>query len=256
MTEQEQVNALWDFQGADSELERELVTANLTRVAAYQGGGIHASDVYETVLETGRVAYFKPANGLANPVGGRALRNYGHTPLSTTISECAAWQTAKILGRPWTNLLAPTALRFVTLPDGTRDVGSLNAYRPGREKVRAFLDAVPDQAMAGAFFDALIGQQDRNDGNVLWYEERRRLYLIDHGFSFARPGANSGEVLLTNWRAGQRARQLIGSELQALRLARDFAPLEAFVELERLEALRKRSSTMRDSQQMPLVGSL
>jgi len=104
VTEQEQVNALWELQG-DHELEEELVGAHFARIQQYQGGGIHASDVYEIVLETSRVAYFKPANGLLSPVGKRALKNYDHTPLSTTISECAAWQLAKMLGDPWTPLV-------------------------------------------------------------------------------------------------------------------------------------------------------
>src|SRR5918996_6038084 len=98
MSEQEQVNELWALQGRDDELEEELVQSHVTRIEAYQGGGLHASDVYEVVLETGRLAYFKPANGLLNPVGKRALANYSQSPLSTTISECAAWQLAKRLG--------------------------------------------------------------------------------------------------------------------------------------------------------------
>src|SRR5262249_5946919 len=151
---------------------------------------------------------------------------------------------------------APTALRFITLPDGTRDAGSLTVYRPGREKQRGYLDGVPDQAAAGAFFDALVGQQDRNDGNILWYEARRQIYLIDHGFAFARAGANSGEVILTNWRARQGDRALTPAELEALEalLARDLGSLTAFVEPSRTDALRGRAEQMFESRTMPRVG--
>lgn len=243
MTEQEQVNALWDLQGEGHDLEEELATAYLTRVERYQGGGLHASDVYEVVLETGRKAYFKPVNGLQSSVGQRALKNYDHTAVSVTISECAAWQLAKALGEPWSTLVAPTVLRFVTLPDGTRDAGSLTVYRPGKERQRGYLDVVPEQAAAGAFFDALVGQQDRNDGNLLWYEERRRIYLIDHGFALARPGARSGEVILTNWRARQGDRELSHAELTVVEhlLDRDLGGLAEFVEESRAEALRNRA---------------
>jgi hypothetical protein len=257
VTEQEQVNALWELQGLGDELEEELKNARATRIEAYQGGGLHASDVYEVVVETGRIAYFKPANGLLGPVGSRALRNYDHTLLSTTISECAAWQLAKNMGEPWRSLVAPTALRFITLPDGKRDVGALTVYRPGREKQRGYLDIVPDLASAGAFFDALIGQQDRNDGNILWYEERRQIYLIDHGFSFARPGANSGEVILTNWRAGQGTRMLSDREVEVLNqlAGSEIAGLGSFVEPGRFGALSDRVTGMLASHEMPLVGS-
>lgn len=84
MTEQEQVNALWELQGSGDDLEEELAEAYLTRVERYQGGGLHTSDVYEVVLETGRKAYFKPVNGLQSSVGQRALKNYDHTPVSVS----------------------------------------------------------------------------------------------------------------------------------------------------------------------------
>jgi hypothetical protein len=115
---------------------------------------------------------------------------------------------------------------------------------------------VPEQASSGAFFDALIGQQDRNDGNILWYEERRRIYLIDQGFAFATPGANSGEVILTAWRARQGERGLTREELQALAELResDLYELHRFVADDRVRALEARAGGMEESRQMPLVG--
>jgi hypothetical protein len=258
VTEQEQVNELWKIQGQGNELEHELATANVARLTAYQGGGLHATDIFEAILETARVAYFKPANGLMNPIGKRALKNYDHTPLSTTISECGAWQVAKSIGPPWSELVATTALRFLTLPDGSREVGSLTVYRPGKEKQRGYLDAVPEQAAAGAFFDALIGQQDRNDGNVLWYEERRVIYLIDHGFSFGRPGGESGDVLLTAWRRRQGPEDLLEPELRALHalLDNDLFDTRRFMEDDRADALQERVEDMAARRKMPPVGRL
>jgi DNA-binding XRE family transcriptional regulator len=73
---------------------------------------------------------------------------------------------------------------------------------------RGFYEAVPDQVSAAAFFDALIGQQDRDKGNVLWYEERQVIYLIDHSFSFARRGGRHGASDLVQWRWSRGSRHL------------------------------------------------
>jgi hypothetical protein len=256
MTEQEQVDALWGFQGGH-DIEDELAGLAATRINAYQGGGVHTADVYEVVLENGRLAYFKPANGLLSPIGQRALRNYGQTVVSVTVAECAAWQVAKVLGGPWSDLVAPTAIRFLSLPNGSRDVGALTVYRPGVERRRGFLDLVPEQAAAGAFFDALIGQQDRNDGNILWYENGGRMYLIDHGFSFATAGASSGEVALTAWRARQGMRDLNAPEIRGLETLQEghLADLAGFIAPERMETLRARMEAMLDTHKMPLVGA-
>jgi hypothetical protein len=256
VSEQEQVEALWALQGNDHPLEQELAEAHITRVEAFQGGGLHAGDLYEVVLETGRLTYFKPANGLLNLVGKRALTNYAHTPLSTVISECAAWQLAKQLRAPWDDLIAPATLRFVTLPNGSRDVGALTLYRPGKDRQRGFLDRASDQASAGAFFDALIGQQDRNEGNVLWYEERQAIYLIDHGFSFAVPGANSGEVVLSSWRANHGSADLSTAELEALArgIEADWFELQRFVAPDRMEAFVARTERMLGSRRMLGLG--
>jgi hypothetical protein len=255
MTEQEQVDALWEVQGGH-EIEDELAKLPVTQISAYQGGGVHASDIYEVVLENGRLAYFKPANGLLSPVGQRALRNYGQTPVSATIAECAAWQFAKRMGEPWSELVTPTGLRFLTLPDRQREVGALTVYRPGQDRRRGAFNAVPEQALAGAFFDALIAQQDRNEGNILWYEPSNQLYLIDHGFSFAKPGDNSGEVVLTAWRAQRRERELSEAELETLeRLgAGELGEIGLFLAPDRMDALVRRVEAMKESRQMPLVG--
>jgi hypothetical protein len=45
----------------------------------------------------------------------------------------------------------------------------------------------PTWCLPAAFFDSLIAQQDRHDGNWRWDGER--LTLIDHGYTFALPGA-------------------------------------------------------------------
>ena len=44
---------------------------------------------------------------------------------------------------------------------------------------------MPDDCIAAAFFDSLIGQQDRHRGNYRWDATNEKLGLIDRGFAFA-----------------------------------------------------------------------
>ena len=217
MTEQDQVDALYAAQ-ATTELERELVEALPARIDPYRDTTSHSVDLYEVVLETGRLAFFKPLNAYQNATTPRkrALLNSGHSPVSTLISESAAWQLAKHMGERWQQLVVPTVLRSVKFPGGNSEVGSLSPFRAGEVGKRTYLHTVPEQAANGAFFDCLTGQQDRNPGNVLWHEQRSRIYLIDHGFAFARPGDRTGHLELTAWRWQRGSRDLDDAELAAV----------------------------------------
>jgi hypothetical protein len=112
---------------------------------------------------------------------------------------------------------------------------------------------VPDQVSDAAFFDALIGQHDRNKGNVLWYEERQVIYLIDHSFSFARTGANHGASDLVEWRWGHGSRGLTEAEIDALRRlmeSDDLRTLRRFLDTERLDALERRARRMQETREL------
>ena len=104
MTEQEQVDALYAVQGYDHDLEAQLHEARVLSVRPFDAARVHVSTTYELVLDSGHLCIFKPADGLLEAAadglfhGKQALAQYEHTPLSTTISECAAWQLAKQLG--------------------------------------------------------------------------------------------------------------------------------------------------------------
>jgi hypothetical protein len=247
VTPQDQVDALLAFQGGHAE-EDDLIAADVVEVRAYRGATDHISDVYEVELESGRRAYFKPTNGpyAQRTPALRAMRNYGHTLPSMTVSECAAWQLARRLGPPWEALVVPTVLRFLAVPGGGREVGSLSLARPGRDRQRAFFAAVPEQVSSGAFFDTLVGQQDRNLGNVLWDEDPRRIHLVDHAFTFGLPGRPTGELALSVWRWRQGSRDLAEAEARALRdlVESGLHGLGSFVEPERAAALKRRAERM------------
>jgi hypothetical protein len=256
VTDQEQVDALYAVQGFDHELEAQLHDARVLGVRPFDADRVHVSKTYELVLDSGHLCIFKPADGLLEAavnglyLGKQALAQYDHTPISTTISECAAWQLAKQLGSPC-ELVVTAVMKFPRHPETDAPmVGAASVFRGGDVGKRGFYDAVPDQVSDAAFFDALIGQQDRNKGNVLWYEERQVIYLIDHSFSFARTGANHGASDLVEWRWGRGSRGLTESEVDALRRlldSDDLLTLRRFVDTERLEALERRARRMQET---------
>ncbi len=257
MTEQEQVDALYAVQGFDHELEAQLHDARVLGVRPFDAERVHVSKTYELVLDSGHLCIFKPADGLLEAavnglyLGKQALAQYDHTPISTTISECAAWQLAKQLGSPWSELVVPTVMKFPRDPETDAPmVGAASLFRGGEVGKRGFYDAVPEQVSSAAFFDALIGQQDRNKGNVLWYEDRQVIYLIDHSFSFARAGANHGASDLVQWRWSRGSRRLAEAENDALRRlleSDDVLTLRRFLDPERLEALHTRARRMQET---------
>src|SRR5215207_7298618 len=65
VTEQEQVEALYARQ-ATTDLEHELVESHPARVDPYRDRASHVVDLYEVVLETGRLTFFKPVNAYQN----------------------------------------------------------------------------------------------------------------------------------------------------------------------------------------------
>lgn len=260
MTEQEQVDALYAVQGYDHDLEAQLHEARVLSARPFDAERVHVSTTYELVLDSGHLCIFKPADGLLEAAadglfhGKQALAQYEHTSLSTTISECAAWQLAKQLEPPWADLVATTVMKFPHHPEtGQPMVGAASIFRGGDVGKRGFYAAVPDQVAAAAFFDALIGQQDRNKGNVLWYEERQRIYLIDHSFSFARSGGRHGSSDLVEWRWTRGSQALTASELGALgRLldSDDLLTLRRFLEPNRADALEARARRMQERGEM------
>jgi hypothetical protein len=167
----------------------------------------NVNDVLSGTAEYGgrrRTLFFKPLDGV-KPATARA---YGQDSLvDVGIHEVASWWLARELGPPWSELVAP-AVWFD--PPGAVDIrfsgpvifgmgGSAMLPEPGVGFDRLISDA--------AFFDALIGAQDRHDQN-LRAEAPPRLGLIDHGYAFARPGDrhNSYETagFFLRMRFGQR----------------------------------------------------
>jgi hypothetical protein len=131
------------------------------------------------------VVFFKPLGGVnqtnASAFGQDSLVDVG-------LHEIVAWRLARELGPPWSAMVAP-AVWLASDPRGdiyyegslSLGVGADAGLRPPGA---GFDQSISD----GAFFDAVIGHQDRHDLNLRCDAAPPRLFLIDHGYSFARPG--------------------------------------------------------------------
>jgi hypothetical protein len=234
----EQLDALLALQQQASAGEAELIHAAITESSAFEGG---VNTTYQVRLENGLRGYFKPLGG----VSARVASDYGHDPAGTLLNECASWQLAKALGPPYSQLVAACVWREF---DGVWETiaGSLSRHAGGQPLQ---LEHDPPQCNAAALFDALAAQQDRHLGNFLWDQDSRRLTLIDHGYTFARPGDRSNMSYFLDRRHDHQP-DLYTHELQALRALRDGGGVERIAALlasDRASALSDRLEHMLDT---------
>jgi hypothetical protein len=128
--------------------------------------------------------FFKPLNGVSQSTSHAYQQD---SLIDIGIHEVAAWWLARELGAPWSEIVAPAVWLDPPDADDIRGsgpvvlgmVGSASLPEPGA----GFEELVSD----AAFFDSLIGAQDRHDEN-LRAALGPSLGLIDHGYAFARPG--------------------------------------------------------------------
>jgi hypothetical protein len=209
MSYQTQAQAIIDRQG--SLVENDLIYLEITSYQQHQTmhPGAKPAATYHVVLE-GRVeAFHKPFVNSNVPLADF----YGHHRLEPSIHECVAWRLAHALGAPLDDIVAPTVMR-----DHEGNWGSLSLRQAGYGG--STIDPQvgnPSQSLAAAFFDSLIGQQDRHAGNLRWDAATTHLGLFDHGYCFANPGDLFNQSMFVRWRwdIGQEALQ--SWEVAALR---------------------------------------
>lgn len=240
MSFKDQVDAVIADQGATAE-ERLLVDEDLhdhERIDA--GRGINA--VYRVELGSAHEgAYFKPVNGI-EPTTAYL---FGHTRESVLLAELSAYRLASALGPPFAPLVAPCVVRGFPEIDPNAP-GSLTPERFDERREDVFFH-VPDQVIRAAFFDALIGNQDRSRSNLLFDATRNDLALIDHGFSFPRDGDIVNTSILLEWRRTAGLCELAYEEVQALeRLVTDgdLLGLRRYLEADRADAAERRARRM------------
>jgi hypothetical protein len=248
MSLQDRIDRLQRATAGGSPLERLLLTDSIRTVAANGTGNPGASRTCLVVLESRHQAIFKPFAG-QHP---NACANYQQDPFEAVTHEVAAWRLAYALGPPWNQLVPTAVLRSID----NEGPGVLINWRSGSPDPAVFGQA-DAQVCAAAFWDALIGQQDRHATNFRYDAKARRLALIDNAFAFARPGDLHNQSLFLAYRRSAHRARLSGDEeaaLERLLGSQDLLGMQFFVAEDRADALEVRAGRMLERKMLPLPG--
>lgn len=201
-------------------------------------GGTNITNV--VVFEDETSSYHKPFSGLR--VG--LARSFGQDGPLQSIHEVAAYRFAHELGEPYRTMVPPTVLREI---DG--ELGSLQKDAAGKQHAGSVRELSGWQH--AAFYDALIGQQDRHGGNYRVTDDGH-IRLIDHGYSFRREDdyENASDFKL------MRALDEPALTADELRICRrvidspDTLGMRGVLEPDRVQAIRDRAQQMLDTQEI------
>lgn len=189
---------------------------------------------------TRRIELYNGVTGYFKPFGGENKDlewGFGQDSAQQSLHEAAAWRLASQMGPPWSEIVPPVVIREVQ-----GEIGSFQLERPG--KVMNWNPWETGEWREAAFFDCLIGQQDRHPGNYLVAGDR--INLIDHGYTFATPG----DYRNYSWLAQKRANtdpSLTYTEratLQRLVASPNLLGLQDMLQPARAQALRDRAERM------------
>lgn len=206
------------------------------------------TDTWVVMFETGRrEAIFKKLGNVKHSTASI----YKQDPVEANVHEVVAWRLARAMGDPWEQLVPTAVLR--ALDEGR---GVLMNRRFGDRDSAAMFQYAAGQAAAAAFWDSLIGQQDRHAGQYKYDSASNRLALIDHAFAFALPGHTCNESMFVKARKQQHHDRLQDNEVDALDglLANDLHGLRGFLSEPRAEALHARAVKMRKNGRVLLPG--
>jgi DNA-binding XRE family transcriptional regulator len=133
---------------------------------------------------------------------------YGQTDETPPLHEAVSWRLAVALGPPWDEIVVPCVLREYASEDGSLSLRAIGWPRDTAPTLN------PTWCLPAAFFDSLIAQQDRHDGNWRW--DGNQLTLIDHGYTFALPRAILNYSDFVAARHGRGAASLLTEEHDGL----------------------------------------
>src|SRR5699024_5270483 len=148
----ERVLAIRQGQGSHRD-ERSLLDGEPIRTQHADAG---TNETCRVQFDNGIIGYFKPFDGLND----RLASEFGHREAEQPLHEAAAWQLARQMGPPYAGMVPPVVIRQIN-----GRLGSLSLERAGAPMCHKPWH-VPEWTSA-AFFDALVGQQDRHPDNFL-----------------------------------------------------------------------------------------
>jgi hypothetical protein len=228
-----QIAATRASQGARAIEQQMLNEAVAGPPAPTTSPGVNATKQLE--LAGGAIVFHKPFSGVhvANAIA------YGQTDETPPLHEAASWRLAVALGSPWDEIVVPCVLREYAGENGSLSLRAIGWPRDMAPTLN------PAWCLPAAFFDSLIAQQDRHDGNWRW--DGNRLTLIDHGYTFALPRAILNYSDFVAARHGRGAASLLTEERDALtRLLSDsdLLGMARFLVPARAQALADRARLM------------
>lgn len=248
MTVQERIEQLQLATTRGSGLEQAMLREPVALVSPNGTGNAGVSPTFVVVYESARRAIFKTFEHQSVPT----CSVYDQDRYDVPVHEVAAWRLAHALGGRWEQMVPTCVLRALDV-----GAGALVNWRDGGPDLRVFEEA-REQVHAAAFWDALIGQQDRHARNVRFDRQERRLALIDNGFAFARPADRFNASVFLAHRRSQNQSLLTGEEKEALEnlLASDSRyGLAEFLAPDRFEAFDARAEIMLEKGMLSLPGA-
>lgn len=230
-------------------IEQEMLRTGVLAMGVPLTANPGTSKPQTVILETRRTTYFKRFRDQVP----RLYQAYKQDRYAPPLNEVVAWRLAHAMGDPWDQLVPTAVLRKI---DGLG--GALVNHKDGIVDYHV-LQQAKRQVAAAAFWDALIGNQDRNMRNFRYDADAKRLGLIDHGFCFARPGdpINGGSFFLEQRRRDNQV-GLLQTELSAIEQLLDTGDahgLRAFLPADRVDALEERARVMYAKRCLPLPGA-
>lgn len=249
MSLQDRINRLQAATAHGSPLEQMMLHETILAVSPNHTANAGASVTHVVVFHSRREAILKPFGGQR----ANACKAYRQDPQDAVTHEVAAWRLAHALDGPWEQLVPTAVLRTV---DGA-GAGVLLNRREGRPDLSVLTDAQA-QALAAAFWDALIGQQDRHMTNFRYDCSSRRLAAIDNAFAFARPRDICNASFFLSHRRSHYGTALDELEQEALAGLLDSGDLHGmrdFLVEERADALEARAKKMLQSGVLPSPGA-
>lgn len=223
------IEAVIDAQGGHRD-ERSLLAGRSETVTPVAAG---VNTTRRVEFDNGTVGYFKPFDEVDDGVA----RGFGHEANTLSVNEAAAWQLASRMGPPYSDMVPPVVVRQIN-----GQMGSVALERPGK-MMQPVVEGSPEWREA-ALFDALVGQQDRHPGNYLMAGDR--ITLIDHGYTFARPG----DYKNYSWFVLRRERQCADLTYQERELLQrvasspDLMGMRKMLSADRASALQQRAERM------------